>query len=118
MGRRHGRRDDVTHVDEVTQLPPIFEDEWALVVQQPARPDRSYTGVRVAERLPRSVGTQVAERDRRDRVRTTEHQTELFLITFRDAVHAVRAKRLRLGQRDRLEVALARGTNRFPKTAS
>src|SRR5439155_19275238 len=103
VDREDAGPDDVVDGHEITGLIAVLEDDGRLTVLDSALENRRHAGIRIVEALPRSVDVEEAQGDRRDPVGAPRHETEFFLVSFRDRVHAISLERFRLRRRDRGE---------------
>src|SRR5215472_3159381 len=60
--------DYVVNAHEVTHLLAIFKDKRRLLIEQPRSKDRGHAGVRVRERLARTIDVEVAKSNHRQAV--------------------------------------------------
>src|SRR5215212_6528150 len=86
---------DVEDMDEIPTLLAVFEHHRRAAIEEPGCEYREYTGVRIRQRLSRSIDVKKAKCRRGNTIGLSHHQTEPLLGIFVEGIN--RAERRRLG---------------------
>ena len=82
-GRQQIGARDVFHEREIARLLAVFVEDRREIVEQTRAEDRDHAGVGIEDRLARTVGAGVAQRDGRNARLFAPEQDQPFLIDLR-----------------------------------
>ena len=78
---KHSSVGDIIDEDKVARLTAVFENVYTVAILNPGRKNGEDTGVRIAERLSRTIYILIAERDRLNTDRLADHMHQLTPYT-------------------------------------